>query len=129
MELDRERDHLANIQLKLEGRYPKCEDSREAFIIILNPNFCASSLPISGEQRLNASLQAELKSLKTEKDKVSFKFGIQFVIDLLYYGTKSDKFAHMKNKNKSIVFREYCMLKFSPNFFYVYMFLILVLEP
>lgn len=42
MELDKERDHLANIQLKLEG-----------------------------EQRLNASLQAELKSLKTEKDKTS----------------------------------------------------------
>lgn len=42
MELDKERDHLANIQLKLEG-----------------------------EQRLNVSLQAELKSLKTEKDKTS----------------------------------------------------------
>lgn len=70
---------------------------------------------------MNASLQAELKSLKTEKDKVSFKFGIQFVINLLYYGKKSDEFADMKNKNKSIVFREYCMLKFSPNFFYFLM--------
>ena len=43
MELDKERDHCSNIQLKLEGRDPNYEDSLVAYnmSVILSLVFCA----------------------------------------------------------------------------------------
>lgn len=77
IELEKERDKLAIIQSKLQGTFLLSEGPE----MILNNLLFEMSyflFPSSEEQKLNESFHAELKSLKLDRDKVSFEIVLLF---------------------------------------------------
>lgn len=80
MELEKERDKLANVQIRLHGIFVHLEDPIMKLAMLPIPlsnkgklifSFCFY-IKISEERKLNESFQEELKLLKSDKDKVSF---------------------------------------------------------
>lgn len=72
MELEKEHDKLSYIQSKLQGTLLLPEDLEiiQQFVVF---DVWLFLFPSSEEHKLNESFQEELKSLKLDRDKVSFE--------------------------------------------------------
>lgn len=83
MELEKERDKLANVQMRLQGAYSifihvippivKQRKTHLSFCSFFSFSFFFSPIfSFSEEHKLNESFKQELMLLKSDKDKVSF---------------------------------------------------------